>query len=211
LSLRTILATGATLMLSLALPAAAGAGFTPIGVGDDFFSPSTIGQPVSNAEFHWAWNDNVDSEHNVFHESRLFRSGAPTDDPAARYPADGNIELPAGKYLYFCEIHSPMTGDIRIIPSAAAPESGVVEITWAQDSDARVGDRWQVQFRRGEEGPWRTWKKNTDDFGGGFGANDKPVNFNSNRAYQVRVKTKLRSNPDRQSRFSPPLSFGAIR
>jgi plastocyanin len=201
-------AVASSAVACLAFAGVAESGSGDVVVADNEFQPATFTEPLNNGEFRWVWDDNVSEPHNVVHENRLFRSGSPTSSPAAEY---GPIVLPAGKYLYLCEVHSGMTGDIRIIPSAAAPESGVVEITWAQTSDERVGNRWQVQFRRGEEGPWRTWKRNTENLGGGFGANDNPVNFNSNRTYQVRVKTKLRSNPDRQSRFSPPLSFGAIR
>jgi plastocyanin len=193
---------------TLLFASSAHAGFGTIGVGDDFFDPSAdIEASLNGAQFFWAWNDDVDNDHNVRQDSKLFNSGTPTDDPGAEF---GSIELPAGKYHYYCEVHGSkdggMDGNIEITPSADAPSPDFNPITWALDSSIRVGDRWEVQYKV-NQGKWKVWKKNTADLGANFGENDKPVNFSQVKVYKVRVKTKLAAHPDRQSKFSPPVFF----
>jgi len=201
----------ATTGAALALASSAHAGFGPIGVGDDFFDPSTtIEAGLFGGVFSWQWNDDITNDHNVRQDNKLFNSGAPTDDTDTSF---GSIELPAGKYHYYCTLHGSknggMDGNIEIVPLVGSPSPGEVPITWALDNDIRVGDRWEVQYRVGN-GNWKTWKKNTSALQGTFGANDKPVNYNETKEYSVKVKTKLASNPDRQSKFSPRLSFGGV-
>ncbi len=206
--------TAAAAAASLLFASSAHAGFGPVGVGDDFFDPSTtIEAGLTGGVFSWQWNDDINNEHNVRQDNKLFNSGAPTDDPGASF---GSIELPAGKYHYYCTVHGSkngapgdMDGDIAISPLLGSPVPGEVPITWALDNDIRVGDRWEVQYRV-NDGQWKTWKKNTSALDGSFGANDKPVNYNETKEYAVKVKTKLASNPDRQSKFSPPLGFGGM-
>jgi plastocyanin len=200
-------------VFSFAAPAQAG--FGPIGVGDDFFDPDTTTEAsLGGGQFRWEWNDDVNSEHNVRQDNKLFNSGAPTDDPNARFPANGdNLELPAGKYHYYCTVHGDETGgmdaNIWITPIVNLSDTEA-QIQWAFDNPIRVGDRWHVQYRRGTSGAWKTWKKKTATLAAAFGAGDKPVNFNPDKTYQVRAKTMLASNPDKQSKFSPPITFGGI-
>jgi hypothetical protein len=204
-------AFGCALLAALFIAAPSPGGFGAIGVGDDFFDPSSPPPTgLSAAIFSWEWNDDIADEHNVRQDNKLFRSGPLTDSPAASF---GPIELPAGTYHYYCEAHGDkrggMDGLIKISPSAKDSELGdSTTVTWALDTDIRIGDRWQVQYRKGESGKWKTWKKSTGKLSGEFGKNDKPVNYNPEKTYQVRVKTKLAAKPDRQSKFSPPASFG---
>ena len=141
--------------------------------------------------FSWQWNDNIDNEHNVRQDNKLFNSGAPTDNPDASF---GSIELPAGKYHYYCTVHGEkngggMDGNIEITLFAGKPTPEYVPIEWALDNDNRVGNRWDVQYKV-NQGKWKTWKKNTAAFGANFGENDEPVNFSAAKGLQAQGQDK---------------------
>ena len=178
----TTAATAATLLFA----GSAHAGFGPVGVGDDFFDPSTtIEAGLTGGVFSWQWNDDITNEHNVRQDNKLFNSGAPTDDPNATF---GSIELPAGKYHYYCTVHGSkqgapgdMDGNIEISPLLGSPAPGEVPITWALDSDIRVGDRWRRPVPRRTAASGRPGTTNTTKLGATFGENDKPVNVNERR------------------------------
>jgi hypothetical protein len=185
------------------------AGFGPIAINDDEFAPEVVSnESLGGGQFNWQWGTVFD-KHNVRQDNKLFRSGPPTDDDDATF---GSIELPAGRYHYYCENHGTknggMDGLIGIHPTVGVQTDDYVPVEWAFDNPIRVGNRWDVRYRIGS-GKWKTWLKGAKKLEGKFGHNDKPVNFNPNRTYSVSVKTKLASDPSRQSKFSPAESFGA--
>lgn len=203
---------GCAAAAGLVMAGGAQGGAVGIDVTDNQFTPDPSNVSLNQAEYTWTWGATA-APHNVRQDTKLFRSGPTTDVPGTTF---GPIELPAGRYHYYCELHGSesggMDGEIRVSPDADAVDPEFEVIRWANDTAIRFGDRWHVQFRKGElkTGPWRTWKKSTGALSGKFGKNDSPVNYNPEKTYQVRVKTMDSDRPTRRSKFSPTLVFGLV-
>lgn len=201
--------TAAIAAAALLVPGSASAGFGTMAVLDDEFEFPNEEAGIGGGVFSWAWDDSIQNEHSVRQDNKIFTSGPPTDNIDEVF---GPMELPAGKYHYYCQVHGSknggMDGLIRITPSVDTPMGGETNLQWAfPDDGIRVGDRWDVRYRV-NDGEWKPWLKNTKKIKGVFGANNEPVNYNPTKTYQVSAKTKLASDPDRRSAFSPPVAFG---
>jgi plastocyanin len=195
-------AVGLSLLMVPANPVSSGVGET-VEVGDDYFDPATL--PVGDERLIpgdgvvWAWADEVATSHNVRQVEGLFRSRI-SADPTMTY---GRI-LSTGTFRYECEIHEPlMVGTVRVTVGLGITPTGLPVIRWAVP-DSNTGRAFDVQFRI-EDGPWRTWKKDTEQLKGVFGKNDKPVPFRLTRDYFIRARSqKSLARPDVVSGWSPP-------
>ena len=143
---RALALATASLALGLALSGSAQAATVPVGVGDNFFSPSTVrinpGDTVS-----WGWQGS--DQHNVVStsgQSERFRS--PLQSSGSYNRAFPN----RGRFTYFCEVHpTDMRGAVEVGPPPfpdtilprlrglrASPSSGAVRLTFRLSERATV-------------------------------------------------------------------------
>jgi len=206
---RIALGTLSSLVLALGLAGQASAGgITEVAVNDNSFSPDD----ALDLSFRFAWDPTGDAmtsnPHNVRQDVRFFASGAPTT-------GDGDFEvlLPgAGTYHYYCEVHGSPTGGMdgvirnylySLSQDVDPGESRRVRWTPAGDTGSHTFD---VQYRV-DGGPWKNWKKDTPKRRAKFGANNKPVNFNNARTYEVRARTQKNGNVRKRSGWSQPYTL----
>jgi plastocyanin len=200
-------AVAATAAVGAAVAVGGGPPAQQIDFGDSFFSPRNApAVDISAGGKEVAWiGPNTDLPHNIHQDRRLFHSGPPSTT-VDEYQTD----IAAGKYHYYCQVHGSrsggMDGVVRIEPEALAGDGESVTIRWA-DVNAEAKHRYRVEFRRAGANKWKVWKKGTAQTQGQFGANDKPVNANPNRDYQVRARTFVKGNKKRRSGWSPPVAF----
>ncbi len=171
-------------------------------VKDNRFKPDVAKQPVNDGSTFFSWADSVEREHNVRHDSKLFYSGDPTDDPSTAY----SFTISAGTWHYFCEVHGSrrggMDGVVRVKPSSSQALSGEIRIDWGNGTS--TGDRWDVRFRVGKR-DFRTWHSNTTLSYDIFGTNDVPVDVKPGKTYTFQARSELSSDPTRRSGWSPKL------
>jgi plastocyanin len=191
-------------LVALAVPASAGVPAT-VSVEDDFFDPDPVAQGVT-LSVTWDWADGLVNEHNVRQDDKLFRSGNPTDIPTESF----EIHPSAGTYHYYCELHGSeaggMDGKLRMRPIQDFLKRGSTRrIIWSDGSNDS-GNQFDVQYRVQGRDKWRNWKKNTKQDAADFGGNDKPIDVNPNKTYEVRARSEKASNPKKKrSGWSPPL------
>jgi plastocyanin len=192
----------ATIAAVAACPSAlAGPPPTVVNVKDDKFKPDVATQPIFEGSTNWFWADDVEREHNVRQDSKLFYSGPPTDDPGASY----TTSLSAGTYHYFCEVHGSrrdgMDGIVRARPYAIPVDTASFTVYWAYDLE--TGDQFDVRYRVGKR-KFKTWHSNTalksDTFGNG-----NPINVVGGKTYTFQARSELSTNPNRRSGWSPKL------
>jgi plastocyanin len=206
--LRAILSAVATLSVALgpALPVSSGPSTDEIEVRDDVFDPATFPGPgqvrTPGVSVSWEWDDAVEHPHNVRQLGGLFRSEI-TAEPTFSFER----RFSAGSFPYECEIHGPsMSGTVRVVIGQDQTLSGLPIITWA-DEITNTGRAFDVQFRIGD-GRWRLWKKDTENFQGVFGRNDRPVQYESSKEYWFRARSQKRADtPNKVSRWSPARLF----
>ena len=199
--------------VAFAAPASGGASFPQIEFGDvsadDYFAPENVSltQIANGNEGVWVREPGSTGEHNVREDSRLFRSGPVQDNTTFN---EYQESISAGAWHYFCEIHGTRTtgmeGTIRVRPAVQGQDGSSALIRWADSAD-ETGDAYRVQWRRGSSGKWKTWLKATTRPSARFGKSDKPTNARPSATYQVRVRSFVKSKPERGSGFSPPTSF----
>jgi plastocyanin len=202
---RTMVATllAGTALLGQAIPANAGGGTAGVQVRDDEFDPPTLPVPGETLfvgdTVVWDWVDTV-HPHNVRQVRSLFRSQTESS-PSFSF----SRTFSAGSFPYQCEIHGAgMFGRVKVVIGQDITPSGLPVISWA-DETTNTGHAFDVQFRIGEDGPWRRWKKDTVAFQGVFGRNDRPVRFNPAKEYWFRTRSQKRTDtPTKVSRWSPP-------
>src|SRR5687767_3382894 len=101
LTKRFSLVAGLTAVVVLAGAAPASAGTSPISVNDDIFNPDLVEvSSISDCGLTWDWGT-VSNSHNVRQDSKLFYSGAPTDDDSNQFFR----VCSAGTMHYYCEVH----------------------------------------------------------------------------------------------------------
>ena len=199
---RVTLAAGAVVAAgALAVPAIAGPPPTTIAVGDDFFDPSNATQ-LAESSTNWAWNDDIDDDHNVRQDDKLFNSGSPTDNPGASY----QVNLPSGSFHYYCTEHGSknggMDGTVKVKPIAGGISADGFPVIWG--NNFATAHHYDVQFKVGN-GKWKNWRKDTIDTSGLFGDGDVPVDVKPGKTYRIRARTEAMNNPDRRSDWSPTL------
>lgn len=215
---RVLRAAAVALCAGALIPAVAEAGtFQEITVeagGQDVFSPDqSSGEVNVDNLFRWSWGAGTINQHNVRQDSKLFYSGAISDDHA---PFD--VIASAGTYHYYCDLHGTrsggMDGEVAVSPrlSPLARKRGfdpVVSVEWASQSTA-TGDQFDVQYKVGS-GDWKYWRKKTSKLEGLFGNNGKPVTVKKGKTYRIRARSEKSSNPTKRSGWSPALLFGLTR
>ena len=185
----------AALLAGVALPAEAG---SPLGitVDDNFYDPDQATTLMEEEGIIYFWGPGgtgTVNEHTVTQDKGLFKSGPPS--------ADDSLELliSAGKFPYYCKVHGDdMTGIVSIQPRLdnANPNTGDVEVVWATAKE--TGDRFDVQIRVvGRQ--WKSFRSNTGQKSAQIFDLGPP-----GAAVQWRARSKLRSNPDKRSGWSPP-------
>jgi hypothetical protein len=215
---RILVAGLAAVTAGLILPAAASGGAQGIYVeaGDaNRFSPRVGMYGVIHPNFGWTWGDpgddgRSDRRHNVVHDDGLFRSG----DPVKTAPGPGDyfqLSASGGTFRYHCAVHGAkggvgMSGKIKVPLSDGAPEPDGVPVIWAVKGNT-TGNRYDVRFKV-EDGRWRDWKRGTAQKTDIFGRADDPVNFSGLKTYTIQARSKLGSDPDRRSDWSPSLILG---
>ncbi len=212
--MKDIVRIGATTIAAASvLVAIAQAGVNPnpeINFDNSSFTPRKANAVVSagSTEGVWIADPNPPAlSHNIRQDKRLFRTGPPNQMP------EKQLHVSAGTYHYYCEVHGSraggMDGFLRVRPTISAGLGDTAVITWA-DEEAETNHRFAVQYRlQGKR--WKDWKRRTRRTNGVFGGNNKPINANPNRTYQVRVRTFVKPKPGRKpkrsSRWSPPIPF----
>ena len=180
--------------------------------GEKVFDPKTVSTTTSDTTFNvaWKWDEDgtTDRAHNVRQDSKLFYSGPPTDqrDQFTRF-------VSAGTFRYYCERHGGpggegMAGKVIVNPVDDGPVTeDTVPIRWAVPQST-TGDQYDVRVRVGEDGAWRTWKRNTAKRGGVFGKNDEPVDYDVTKQYFVQARSEKSADPNRRSGWSNSFWFG---
>jgi copper binding plastocyanin/azurin family protein len=177
--------------------------------GENEFAAKLVATSISTTTFNvgWKWDEDGTTErkHNVRQDDKLFYSGEPTDqrEDFVRF-------VSAGTFHYYCERHGDegMTGKIIVNPTA----DGIVTddtwpIRWAADQST-TGDQYDVRFKVGQNGDWRTWKQNTAKRRAVFGKNDNPVDYTVTKKYFLQARSEKSANPDRRSGWSESYFFG---
>jgi hypothetical protein len=194
----------------LALPALAFGAPTNIQVKDDFFQPQNPApRPFqTGASFRWQRGAGSNGDHNVRQDAGLFNSGAPTSGSI-----NFSISASAGSFHYYCSAHgSPaggMTGVVKVRPIfSAAPTGNPFTVTWA-DSGTNTGKAFDVRYRVGTTGTFKTWKNDTTQKKAVFGLNGAPVAVQLGKTYQFQVRSEKTAASPGNSKFSgwsPTLS-----
>jgi len=209
----TVAAVLATLLGILALaPGSSSGALERINVLDFFFDPDDVTfqvTPFGGPNFVWDWggmaSDSTANEHNVVHKRGLFDSGSPTDTRD-----DFGLNVSAGKYPYFCEVHrfsEDMKGRIRVPPVITDGTEDSAKVHWAGDT-TETGKRFDVRYRV-DGGKWQTWRRDTKKFKGNFGRNDKPVAVDfAKHDYEVSARSeKGKPSKKKRSGYSPPVDL----
>jgi hypothetical protein len=71
-----------------------------------------------------------------------------------------------------------------------------------------TGDQYDVRFRVGENGRWRTWKRNTTELRGVFGKGNNPVDYTVTKKYFVEARSEKSAAPNHRSAWSGAYFFG---
>lgn len=190
---------GPVALLVLAATSTAGPPPNPVDVKDDEFKPRVSSQIVDSST-HWFWADAIDSQHNVREDSKLFYSGAPTDDPDTNYSQN----LSAGTYHYYCEEHGSknggMDGEVMVRPQVHGPATAdEIPLKWAEVPDP--ADRFDVRYRIGG-GDWKSWLREVSGRELTFGASDDPVGVKPDKTYRFQARTLL-DGTSKRSGWSP--------
>ena len=190
--------------LALLIPGTAEAGHVDhvVLVSDNSFSPDSVDtRVVGNPNEAVEWRGDTPpptNEHNVRELHGIFSSGPPTLWASKSF----TLNFSAGKFDYQCEVHGPaMSGVVNVRPLLLDTTPDGPPVQWASDGTT-TGSAFDVQFRVGSNGDWRRWLTDTEKFKAVFGKNDRPVNFNPNRTYFVRVRSQKRvDTPNAHSRY----------
>ena len=190
----TVLTIVGLSMLGLAAPASAAT--QTVQVANTAFTPPS---PSGLAGDSVTWSKSSSGGfHNVSSTNDMFRSGAPTE-AAFSYTR----VFSAGTYAYRCEIHSDMTGRVRMRPRVTAAPTGLpFTVRWAS-SATNTGSVFRVMYRV-NGGDWRVWRSATTDFFQVFGASNQPVKVVAGSTYQFRARSTRSGN---DSGISPITSF----
>ena len=180
----TVITVLALSLVGLAAPASA-ATFT-VQVSNTQFSPPS---PSGIAGDAVTWQKSASGGfHNVSSRDDMFRSGGATSEAFSFTKT-----FSAGSYPYRCEIHSEMTGTVRMRPRITAAPTGLpFTVRWATAA-TDTGTSFVVQYRV-NSGDWRAWRSGTATFAGIFGADDSPVRVVAGRTYRFRARSILNGN-----------------
>ena len=186
----------AAALAGMALPAEAGSPLT-ITLGDNFYDPETATTLMEEEGIFYFWGPGgigTANEHTVTQDKGLFKSGPPSTNDQLE------LLISAGKFPYYCKVHGEdgMTGTVAVQPRLdnANPELGDVTVVWATAKE--TGNRFDVQVRF-NGGNWKSFRRDENrksiqifDFG-------PPGN-----TMEFRARSKLSSNPNKRSGWSPP-------
>lgn len=163
------------LVMAIALPASAATTKTVTASGTSF-SPRVM-RAVAGKTVTWV---NEGGTHNVRSATGMFVTDA-SQWPYSRV-------FSAGTFGYYCEIHSGMSGKVRIKPTMShAPDGSPFTVRWATGS-TNTGSQFKVQYRV-DGGSWKTWRSSTSGVDGVFGQGGAPTTVVSGRSYGFRVKS----------------------
>jgi plastocyanin len=192
-----------TVLLGSVGPAISGGTVATVEVRDSEFDPARVaGDVLPGESVLWEWVD-TGEPHNVRQLRGLFRSPISADSGTTFMRT-----FSAGTFRYECVIHEPfMVGTVKVVIGQDTTPSGLPLIWWA-DTDTNTGGAFDVQFRIGEDGRWRTWRMDTAKPKGVFGRNDRPVHFNAAKDYWFRARSQKRvDTPTKVSGWAPPRFF----
>jgi plastocyanin len=190
---------------AVSAPAAAAPVPVEVDVVDDDFLPPDV-DPDLGIPVHWIANpDPTTHEHNVVQDKGLFKSGPPTDS------LDFTLHASAGTFPYYCEVHGGpgghgMSGKVRVAPDIGIKaKRGSINVRWSFGTN-ESGNQFDVQYRVQGHAKWKDWKRNTKQGSAQFGGNDKPIDVNPSKIYEVRARSEKASNPKKKhSGWSPKL------
>jgi plastocyanin len=176
-----------------------------IKVDDDFFSPAAppVRNVVAGASFQWQRAAGSTGRHNVREDSKLFYSGTATTGPI-----NFSVSASAGSYHYYCEFHGSETGGmdgvVKVRPTFNAnPTGNPFTVIWAL-TGTNTGNQFDVRYRVGTAGTWKTWKNDVTGRSGVFGLNGVPVVVSPGQTYQFQARSQ--KTPTQPSGFSPTLT-----
>lgn len=178
--------------------------------GSNKFDPEVIGTGVGPDNLQWDWDvdGTTDRRHNVVQDKKLFSSGKPTDH---RNPFVRSVS--AGTFRYHCARHGGpggegMSGKVIVEPGFdGAATDDTVPIRWAVGAST-TGNQYDVRFRVGENGRWRTWKRNSAERRDVFGKNNDPVDYTETKKFYVQTRSEKSANPSHRSGWSSSFFFG---
>lgn len=181
---------GIALLLVMAIALPASAATKTITASGTSFSPANV-RGAAGTTVTWV---NEGGTHNVRSSTDMFATDA-SQWPYSRV-------FSAGTFGYYCEIHSGMSGRVRIKPTASyAPDGAPFTVRWATGS-TNTGSQFKVQYRV-DGGGWKTWRSSTSAVDGVFGQGGAPTAVVSGRIYGFRVKS---ISGNAASRYSPVLN-----
>jgi len=80
-------------------------------------------------------------------------------------------------------------------------------VAWASKV-TDTGNQFDVRFKVGKKGDWKTWKKNVNEHSDDFGEGNDPVNVKPGKTYFIQARSERESNPRKRSGWSPSLKLG---
>lgn len=101
----------------------------------------------------------------------------------------------AGTYAYHCNIHSVMTGRVRVPPEVSVQSNGKIKVVVASGA-AADGLVFDVQRRDGN-GDWKLWKE---------GITKRTVRFTPASDGEYAFRARLRRESGGSSKWSPAVS-----
>ena len=192
-------------VVGLAYASVAYGAASQIKVDDDFFAPraAPVRNVVAGASFQWTRAAGSTGRHNVREDHKLFYSGTATTGPI-----NFTVSASAGSYHYYCEFHGSATGGmdglVKVRPTFNAnPTGNPFTVIWAL-TGTNTGNQFDVRYRVGTAGTWKTWKNDVAGRSGVFGLNGAPVVVSPGHTYQFQARSQ--KTPTQPSGFSPTLT-----
>jgi plastocyanin len=188
---------------TLALPALAfGRATTTVTVergGFNAFGPKSVTKTLGTGAVHWRWGTDgtTFALHNVRQDDKLFYSGELTNSD----PNGFTVVPSAGGFHYYCELHSSMTGRVKVKPAIFNQAASAFGVRWSTGSND-TGNAFDVRYRV-DRGKWKLWRNDVETAQAVFGADAKPVRVRPGHTYDVAGRSEKASNPRKRSDWSP--------